>query len=63
VKVPSRCIQRPSWHFQSISESEIIVLSSSALLPVKEALLMDEAKVCCRYSTEAVAAELLVKAT
>ena len=52
-KEPLRGIQLPKRQSQSIGESVCIVLplSSPAVLPVKEASLIEE-DVPCRYSTE-----------
>ena len=51
LKAPSVCIQLPKRQSQSIGESVCIVLSSPAVLPVKEASLIEEG-VFERYSTE-----------
>ena len=50
-KAPSLGIQLPKRQSQSIGESVCIVFLSPAVLPVKEASLIEE-DVPCRYSTE-----------
>ena len=53
LKEPSAGIQLPKRQAQSIGEFVCIVLSSPAVLPVKEASLIEERwRSCCRYSTE-----------
>ena len=53
LKAPSVGIQLPKRQSQSIGESVCIVLSSPAVLPVKEASLIEERwRSPRRYSTE-----------
>ena len=51
-------IQRPKWQSQSNGESVCIVLPSPAVLPVKEASLIEDG-VLERYSTEPELSALL----
>ena len=60
-KAPSAGIQLPKRQAQSIGELTVCIVTP--LLPVKEALLMEVCSWFCRYSTEPVEAELLMKST
>ena len=64
LKEPSAGIQLPKRQSQSMGEFVCIVFLSPAVLPVKEASLIEERwSRSSRYSTEPVEAELLMKST
>ena len=63
-KAPSLGIQRPKRQAQSIGEFVWMVVPSPAMLPVKEASLIEERwPRPSKYSTEPDEAELSMKAT